>query len=72
MANDLGGVLTDGGVLDGLADRGASVSVQQTMRGELETASPSEAIDSALTRMHQGERLEGGREREGRLPPDHR
>jgi CBS domain-containing protein len=50
------GVLTHGDVLRGLAERGANLSVQQAMQGELETASPSEALDGALTRMHQGER----------------
>ena len=47
------GVLTHADVLRGLADRGATASVQQTMRGEVETASPSEALDGALTRVHQ-------------------
>lgn len=47
------GVLTHADVLRGLADRGATASVQQTMRGEVETASPSEALDGALTRIHQ-------------------
>jgi Zn-dependent protease/CBS domain-containing protein len=49
------GVLTHGDVLRGLAEQGASLPVQQAMRRELETASPSEALDGALTRMHQGE-----------------
>lgn len=49
------GVLTHGALLEGLAERGATLSVQQAMRGGLETASPSEALDGALTRMHQGE-----------------
>ena len=47
------GVLTHADVLRGLAERGAAVSVQQTMRGEVETARPSEALDGALTRIHQ-------------------
>ena len=49
------GVLTYGDVLRGLAERGASLSVQQAMQGKLETANPSEALDGALTRMQQGE-----------------
>ena len=49
------GVLTYGDLLRGLAEQGANLSVQQAMRAELETASPSEALDGALTRMHQGE-----------------
>lgn len=47
------GVLTHGDVLRGLAERGATVSVQQTMRGRVETAGPLEALDGALTRIHQ-------------------
>lgn len=49
------GVLTYGDVLTGLAERGASLSVQQAMRGKLETATPSEALDGALTRMQEAE-----------------
>jgi Zn-dependent protease len=49
------GVLTHGDLLRGLAEHGANLSVQQAMGGELETASPSEALDGALTRMKQGE-----------------
>ena len=48
------GVLTHGDLLRGLTDHGTDLSVQQAMRGELETASPSQALDGALTRMHQG------------------
>jgi Zn-dependent protease len=48
------GVLMHGDVLRGLAERGANLSVQQAMRGEIETVSPSEALDGALTRLHQG------------------
>ncbi len=47
------GVLTHGDVLRGLAERGATVSVQQAMRSNVETAGPSEALDGALTRIHQ-------------------
>jgi Zn-dependent protease len=50
----LAGVLTYGDVLKGLAEQGASLSVRQAMRGEPRTASPSEALGGALTRMHQG------------------
>lgn len=46
------GVLTHADVLKGLAERGADLPVREAMRGELETASPSEALDGALTRMH--------------------
>jgi Zn-dependent protease/CBS domain-containing protein len=49
------GVLTYSDVLRGLAERGANLSVQQAMRGEVVTASPSEALEGVLTRMHQGE-----------------
>jgi CBS domain-containing protein len=49
------GVLTRGDVLGGLARRSTNLSVQQAMRGEVETARPSEALDGALTRMHQDE-----------------
>jgi CBS domain-containing protein len=47
------GVLTYGDVLRGLAERGATASVQQAMRSNAETASPSDALDGALTRIHQ-------------------
>lgn len=49
------GILTHGDVLRGLAERGANVSVEQAMRGAIETVSPSEALDGALMRLHQGE-----------------
>lgn len=49
----LAGVLTYGDVLKGLAEHGAGLSVKQAMRGELQTASPSEALNGALTRMHE-------------------
>jgi len=49
------GVLTHGDLLRGLAMGGANLAVHQAMRRELETANPSEALDGALTRMHQGE-----------------
>ncbi len=47
------GVLTYGDVLRGLAERGATVSVRQTMQEGVGTASPCEALDGALTRIHQ-------------------
>jgi len=37
-------VLTHGDVLRGLAKRGANLSVLQAIRGELQTASPPEAV----------------------------
>jgi Zn-dependent protease/predicted transcriptional regulator len=46
-------VLTHGNVLRGLAERGATVSVEQVMGRTLETAASSEALDGALTRIHQ-------------------
>lgn len=49
------GVLTHRDVLKGVAEQGLSLSVRQAMRGEFETASPSDPLDGALTRMHQGE-----------------
>ena len=51
------GVLTHSDVLKGLAERGANVNVtvEQAMRGAIETVSPSEALDGALMRLHQGE-----------------
>lgn len=51
----LAGILTRGDLLRGIAAYGTNLSVQQAMRGNLETASPSEALDGALTRMRQGE-----------------
>jgi Zn-dependent protease len=47
------GVLTHSDVLKGLAEQGATIPVQQAMRSTVETASPSEALDGALTRIHQ-------------------
>jgi hypothetical protein len=44
-------VLTQPCVTNGQAK--CEPSVQQATRGELETASPSEALDGAPTRMHQ-------------------
>ena len=49
------GVLTYSDLLKGITEHGANHSVQQTMRGEPGTASPSEALSGALTRMHQSE-----------------
>jgi len=49
------GVLTHGDVLRGLAERGANLSVERAMRSAVETTGPSEALDGALTRLHQGE-----------------
>ena len=49
------GILTHGDLLRGLSDHGTKLSVRHAMRGELETASPSEALDGALTRMQQDE-----------------
>jgi Zn-dependent protease/CBS domain-containing protein len=49
------GVLTHADLLRGLAEQGANLSVQQTMRGELETARPSDPLAGALTRLQQGE-----------------
>jgi len=48
------GMLTHGDLLKGLAERGADLSVARAMRVELDTASPSDALGSALTRMQQG------------------
>jgi CBS domain-containing protein len=50
------GVLTHGDVLKGLAERGKSSAVQEAMRRDFDTTSPSEPLDAALTRMRQGER----------------
>jgi predicted transcriptional regulator len=47
------GVLTHGDVLKGLAEQGATLLVQQAMRSKLETASPADALDGALMRIHQ-------------------
>ncbi|MBI2571972.1 MAG: site-2 protease family protein [Candidatus Schekmanbacteria bacterium] len=47
------GILTHADVLKGLAEHGADLSVQQAMSGELDTVSPSEALDGALTRLYQ-------------------
>lgn len=47
------GVLTHADVLRGVAEPGASLTVRQAMRGELETVSPSEPLDGALTRMRE-------------------
>jgi len=49
------GILTHGDVLRGLAEQSADREVQQAMRRELETASPSEALEGVLTRMRQRE-----------------
>lgn len=51
----LAGILTHGDVLRGLSEQGAGLSVQNAMRSDVETASPVEALDGALTRMHQGD-----------------
>jgi Zn-dependent protease/CBS domain-containing protein len=48
------GVLAYGDLLKGLAERGKDLPVQQAMRAELETASPSDGLDGAMTRMQQG------------------
>ena len=48
------GVLTYGDVLRGLAEQGPHLSVQQAMRGDYGTATPTEMLGGALTRMHQG------------------
>lgn len=45
------GVLTHAALLQGLAEHGSNRSVQQAMRGELETVSPREGLDGALARM---------------------
>lgn len=47
------GVLTHGDVLKGLSGHGATLAVQQAMRVDVETASASEALDDALTRVRQ-------------------
>jgi Zn-dependent protease len=47
------GVLTHGDVLRGIAERGATVLVQQAMGSNVETASSSGRLDDALTRIHQ-------------------
>jgi predicted transcriptional regulator len=47
------GVLTHGDVLKGLAEQGATLLVRQAMRSKLETASPADALDGALMRIHQ-------------------
>jgi Zn-dependent protease/CBS domain-containing protein len=49
------GVLTHGDVLKGLAEQGTNLPVRQAMRGDCETASPSDPLDGALGRMRQGE-----------------
>ena len=49
------GVLTYSDLLKGITEHGANHSVQKTMRSEPGTASPSEALGGALTRMHEGE-----------------
>jgi Zn-dependent protease len=48
------GVLTYGDVLRGLAERGKSSAVQETMRRDFETTNPSEPLEGALNRMRQG------------------
>ena len=40
-------------LLRGIAERGATVLVQQAMGSNVETASPSGRLDDALTRIHQ-------------------
>jgi CBS domain-containing protein len=47
------GVLTRGDVLKGLAERDADLLVQQVMGRMPEIASPAEALDGALRRIHQ-------------------
>src|SRR4029453_8709835 len=49
------GVLTHDDVLRGLAAPGANVSVEHAMGGAIATASPSEALEGALTRLQQRE-----------------
>lgn len=48
------GVLTHSDVLRGLAEKDATLSVQDAMGETMETASPGEALNEALTRLHQG------------------
>jgi Zn-dependent protease/CBS domain-containing protein len=47
------GVLTHGDVLRGLAGQGANLPVKEAMQSRFETASPSEGLNDALTRIHQ-------------------
>jgi Zn-dependent protease/CBS domain-containing protein len=49
------GVLTHADVLRGLTEHGSNLPVRQAMRSDFETASPSDPLDGALGRMHQGE-----------------
>lgn len=49
----LTGILTHADVLRGLAEQGPNLLVQHAIGRELETTKPSEALDGALTRMHQ-------------------
>ena len=49
------GILTYGDVLRGLAEQGANHSVQQAMRADYVTASATETLGGALTRMQQAE-----------------
>ncbi|MFT5356804.1 MAG: Zn-dependent protease/predicted transcriptional regulator [Polyangiales bacterium] len=48
------GVLTHGDVLRGLAEKDATLSVEDAMGDAMETASPKEALNGALTRLYQG------------------
>jgi Zn-dependent protease/predicted transcriptional regulator len=48
------GVLTHSDVLRGLAEKNATLSVQDAMGDAMETASPGEALNGALTRLYQG------------------
>jgi Zn-dependent protease/CBS domain-containing protein len=50
----LKGVLTHGDVLRGLAEGGASLSVERAMQPDLRTASPTESLEVALTRIREG------------------
>lgn len=49
------GVLTQSDLLKGLAGQGRALPVREAMGAEVKTASPSEDLDGALTRMRQGE-----------------
>lgn len=50
------GVLTQADLLKGLAERGASMHVEQAMRADVETVSPFDALDANLARMREGDR----------------
>lgn len=48
------GILTQGDLLSGLAERGRSSSVREAMQRSFDSLTPADALDGAMTRMHQG------------------